>query len=115
MTTFLSGLLFFIFIVDVILIIPVVLMQSGSGAQAGLFGSDFASSAFGAKTSEVLVNFTKWLVAIFFLAALGLAYLHLPRTTRVQPEVKTSETTPQEGVPASPSQPAETLPVSPQK
>ncbi|MFN4216338.1 MAG: preprotein translocase subunit SecG [Brevinematales bacterium] len=111
MTTFLSGLLFFIFILDVILLIPVVLMQSGSGAQAGLFGSDFAAGAFGAKTSEVLVNFTKWLVAIFFLTALGVAYLHLPRTAKIQPTVTSSETAPVETVPAP--QPAESTP--PQK
>lgn len=113
MIAFLSGLLFFIFILDVILLIPVVLMQSGSGAQAGLFGSDFASGAFGAKTSEVLVNFTKWLVAIFFLTALGLAYLHLPRTVKTQPAVTSSETTPVETVPTP--QPSESTPPSPQK
>lgn len=101
MTAFLSGLLFFIFILDVILLIPIVLMQSGSGAQAGLFGSDFASGAFGAKTSEVLVNFTKWLVTIFFLSAFGLAYLHLPRTPKVQPAVTSSETAPVEAPEAS--------------
>lgn len=94
MVAFLSGVLFFIFIVDVILLIPVVLMQSGSGAQAGLFGSDFASGAFGAKTSEVLVGFTKWLVALFFLTSLGLAYLHLPSKTSVRPAVNASETPP---------------------
>jgi len=96
MTAFVSSLLFIIFILDVILLIPVVLMQSGSGAQAGLFGSDFASGAFGAKTSEVLVNFTKWLVAIFFLTSLGLAYLHLPKKVMSQPAVQSSETTPAE-------------------
>ncbi|URA09859.1 preprotein translocase subunit SecG [Thermospira aquatica] len=100
MTAFLSGLLFFIFVVDVLLLIPVVLMQSGSGAQAGLFGSDFAAGAFGAKTSEVLVSFTKWLVAIFFISSLGLAYLHLPRTPKVPPAVTSTEQAPAAETPA---------------
>jgi len=113
MTTFLSGLLFFIFIVDVLLLIPVVLMQSGSGARAGLFGSDFASGAFGAKTSEVLVNFTKWLVTIFFVTAIGIAYLHFPRTGRAQPQVQSTETPTSENAASQPA-PTESLP-SPQK
>jgi len=53
-----------IFIIDVALLIPTILMQSGSGAEAGMFGSSLTMGAFGAKTSEVLVKFTRWLVAI---------------------------------------------------
>ena len=68
-------LLLVIFIIDIVLIIPVILLQSGSGAQSGVFGSDMAMGAFGAKTSEVLVRFTKWLVGIFFVLAFLLGYL----------------------------------------
>lgn len=70
-----QTLLMVIFVVDVILLIVVILMQSGSGADAGMFGSSLTMGAFGAKTSETLTNFTRWLVAIFMLTALLLGYL----------------------------------------
>jgi protein translocase SecG subunit len=67
--------LLIIFVIAVILIIPLILMQSGSGADAGMFGSDLTLGAFGAKSSEVLLKFTRWLVAIFMFAAFMLGYL----------------------------------------
>ncbi|MGA2142603.1 MAG: preprotein translocase subunit SecG [Brevinematales bacterium] len=66
-----------IFILDIILMVPVILLQSGSGAQSGVFGSDLTMGAFGAKTSEVLVSFTKWLIGIFFGAALLMSYIKI--------------------------------------
>ncbi len=67
--------LLIIFIIVVILLIPLILMQTGSGAQSGMFGSDFAMGVFGAKTNEVLVKITKWMVGIFFLLAFLLGYI----------------------------------------
>jgi protein translocase SecG subunit len=67
--------LLIIFILDIVLLVPVILMQSGSGAQSGVFGSDLTMGAFGAKTSEVLVNFTKWLIGIFFVSAFLMGYI----------------------------------------
>ncbi len=69
--------LMIIFILDVILLVPVILMQSGSGAQSGVFGSDLTLGAFGAKTSEVLVRFTKWLVGIFLASAFLMGYIKI--------------------------------------
>jgi protein translocase SecG subunit len=66
-----------IFILDIILLVPTILLQSGSGAQSGVFGSDLTMGAFGAKTSEVLVNFTKWLVGIFFATAFLMSYIKI--------------------------------------
>ncbi|MGA2141462.1 MAG: preprotein translocase subunit SecG [Brevinematales bacterium] len=73
----LFSFLMVIFILDIILMVPVILLQSGSGAQSGVFGSDLTMGAFGAKTSEVLVNFTKWLIGIFFGAALLMSYIKI--------------------------------------
>jgi len=70
-------LLMVIFIVDIIILIPLILMQSGSGAQSGMFGSDLTLGAFGAKTSEVLVKFTRWMVIIFFVSAFFLGYIKI--------------------------------------
>jgi protein translocase SecG subunit len=73
-------LLLIIFVLDLILLIPIILLQSGSGAQAGVFGGDMTFGAFGAKTSEVLVNMTKWLVGIFLAAAFLLGYIKVQET-----------------------------------
>lgn len=67
--------LLIIFIVTVLLLIPTILLQSGSGAQSGIFGGDITLGAFGAKTSEVLVNFTKWLVGIFMVTSFLMGYI----------------------------------------
>jgi len=50
-------------------------MQSGSGAEAGMFGSDLTLGAFGAKSSEVLLKFTRGLVAVFMILAFTLGYM----------------------------------------
>ena len=67
--------LLIIFIVSVLLLIPTILLQSGSGAQSGIFGGDITLGAFGAKSSEVLVNFTKWLVGIFMVTSFLMGYI----------------------------------------
>lgn len=97
----LFNLLMVVFIIDVILLIPVIMMQSGSGAEAGMFGSGLTMGTFGAKTSEVLVNTTKWLVAIFMLSAFFLGYIQIMRTkslTPTTPEAVQTEGTSEEAV-----------------
>jgi preprotein translocase subunit SecG len=69
------GLLLVIFVIDIILLIVVILLQSGSGAQSGMFGNDLAMGAFGAKTSEVMIKATKWMVGIFFAVCFLMAYI----------------------------------------
>ena len=66
-----------IFVIDVLMLIPLILLQSGSGAQSGLFGSDFALGAFGAKTSEVMVRLTKWCVTIFMATAFLMGWVKI--------------------------------------
>lgn len=85
-------LLLIIFILVVILLIPTILLQSGSGAQSGMFGSDLAMGAFGAKTSEVLLNFTKWLVGIFMVLAFLLGYIKIQETKAYVRQVQPTQT-----------------------
>jgi protein translocase SecG subunit len=83
-------LLLIIFILSIILLIPVILLQSGSGAQSGLMGNDLTMGAFGAKTSEVLVNFTKWLLAIFLTSAFILGWMTLQDRKHLTRQIKTT-------------------------
>ena len=86
-------LLLVIFILDVLLMIPIILLQSGSGAQSGVFGSDLAMGAFGAKTSEVLVSTTKWLVGIFFISAFVMGYIKVQESKAFTRQVQTEQNT----------------------
>ncbi|MEF3194217.1 MAG: preprotein translocase subunit SecG [Halothiobacillaceae bacterium] len=60
-----------------ILLIALVLMQHGKGADAGAaFGSGASSTVFGARgAATFLSRTTAWLVAIFFVTSLLLAYI----------------------------------------
>ncbi len=97
-----STLLLVIFIISVVLLIPTILMQSGSGAEAGMFGSDLTLGAFGAKTSEVLVKFTRWLVIIFLASAFLFTLIKMRENSLapVTPKVNNSQAAPQSAAPA---------------
>ncbi|MDM7321988.1 MAG: preprotein translocase subunit SecG [Gammaproteobacteria bacterium] len=58
-------------------LIGLVLMQQGKGADAGAaFGSGASSTVFGARgAATFLSRTTAWLVAIFFVTSLLLAYI----------------------------------------
>ncbi|MCX7821565.1 MAG: preprotein translocase subunit SecG [Brevinematales bacterium] len=106
-----------LFIIVVILLIPLILMQSGSGAQSGMFGSDFAMGVFGAKTNEVLVKITKWMVTAFFVLALALGVIKMREDRIGRPQANNlqnaSETT--EAQSQSEQSQESSLPVLPQK
>lgn len=104
-----STLLLVVFIISVVLLIPTILMQSGSGAEAGMFGSDLTLGAFGAKTSEVLVKFTRWLVVIFLASAFLYTFLKVRENSLAPspaPRVNTA--------PAPEAAPADTQPALPE-
>jgi len=61
-----------IFVLTIILLIPTILIQA-SGADNGVFSSNITAGAFGARSNEILVKFTSWLVAIFIGVALLLS------------------------------------------
>ncbi len=60
-----------------IALIGLVLMQNGKGAEAGAaFGGGASSTVFGARgAATFLSRLTAWLVAIFFVTSLLLAYI----------------------------------------
>lgn len=87
-------------------IIALVLMQHGKGADAGAaFGSGASSTVFGARgAATFLSRTTAWLVTIFFVTSLLLAYIvtSTPQRSSVlssEPSVGT-EIAPQESKPA---------------
>lgn len=61
-----------IFILTIILLIPTILLQA-TGADNGVFSSNITAGAFGARSNEILVKFTSWLVTIFIGMALILS------------------------------------------
>lgn len=73
MTALLVGFHVFVGVV----LIGLVLMQHGKGADAGAaFGSGASSTVFGARgAATFLSRATAWLVAIFFVTSLLLAYI----------------------------------------
>ncbi len=73
----LIGFLLFVFVVTGLLLILAILMQrSKQDGLGAAFGGGLTETVFGAQTSTVLVRFTSWLIGIFFLAAISLAWLY---------------------------------------
>ncbi len=111
-------LLIVLFVIVVVLLVPLILMQSGSGAQSGMLGSDFAMGVFGAKTNEVLVKITKWMVGTFFLLAflIGFVYVRNERLARGREKAqKVEQSTQQEAPVESQNKEDNNLPLVPQK
>ena len=89
--------------VDVLLaigIIGLVLIQQGKGASVGAaFGSGASGTVFGSRGSaSFLTRFTAFLVALFFINSLALAYLASHRPVAESVITTTQEIT--DGVPA---------------
>ena len=71
---FLALLLVIVFVVASILLVVIVLVQDEQGeGLGGLFGGG-SSTAFGARSGNVLTKFTSILAAIFLACAFGLAW-----------------------------------------
>ncbi len=74
--------LLFAFVIDCGLLCLVVMMQRSKQEGLGAaFGGGLTDSVWGAQTSQVLVKFTVWLAAIFFILSIGLARLYSHRAT----------------------------------
>ena len=89
-------------VIVAVLLISLILLQQGKGADAGAaFGSGSSGTVFGAAGSaNFLSRTTAVLAAIFFALALGMAYLarHIttaPQSVVVQAAQKQAEQTPQ--------------------
>lgn len=78
---FLANLLLVIQIISALVMIGLVLMQHGKGADMGAsFGSGSSGSLFGATGSaNFLSRSTSACATVFFICTLGLAYFGMPR------------------------------------
>ncbi|MGV8923125.1 MAG: preprotein translocase subunit SecG [Thermomonas sp.] len=65
-----------LYVLVAIAMIALILMQRGSGAQAGSgFGGGASATVFGSRgSSNFLTKTTKWLGVLFFAISLGMAY-----------------------------------------
>jgi preprotein translocase subunit SecG len=63
-------------IICIMLIFVVLLQRPKSEGLGAAFGGDTASNIFGAQTTNVLTNLTRWLAGIFMGLTLGLAVLY---------------------------------------
>jgi len=111
----LESILLVVHMVVALVVIGLVLLQHGKGADMGAaFGSGSSGSLFGAVGSaNFLSRSTAVLATVFFLSSLGLTYLGSTRTVRPAVERSIMDTqAPKAGdVPAVPSAP--TAPTSP--
>jgi preprotein translocase subunit SecG len=70
----LATLLWIVFVVDSILLILIVLLQSGrGGGLSGMLGGGMAEAAVGPKTG--LPRITAWMAGIFFVSAILIGYV----------------------------------------
>jgi preprotein translocase subunit SecG len=112
-----TGLFIFVHTVTCMLLITVILMQSGRGG--GLTeGFAAAESMFGAKTNEFMIKATSVLTAIFLVTSLVLAHLSSKKEQSLLADTAATQTTPKAGATATPAQaptgtPVPAVPVTP--
>jgi preprotein translocase subunit SecG len=101
-------------------IIAFVLLQQGSGAQAGSgFGGGASSTVFGARgASNFLSKSTKWLAIVFFVTSMGMAMYASKQAVRGPAKVdlgvmaQQAAAKPAASIPTAPAQGAPTAPVA---
>ena len=71
-----------LFFVIAVIMMAIILLQSGSSGGLGFIGGG-SQSAFGTQTGNVMTKLTTVLAALFFITAFVLGYLN-SRTTRVE-------------------------------
>src|SRR6478735_6225340 len=108
----LTNILIVIHVVIALVIIGLVLLQHGKGADMGSgFGGGASGSLFGARGSaSFLSRTTAVLATLFFLSSLGLSYLFSQRTEPTSVVDRVKEQAPLQ-LPALP--PAQQIPVAP--
>src|SRR5246500_4344035 len=81
--TLLINFLLAIYVLAALLMLLVILMQRPRSEGLGAaFGGGVTENIFGAQTTNVLVKFTSWLVAIFFALTFALSILYSHKTRR---------------------------------
>ena len=113
-----------IYVLVALLMVLVILMQRPKSEGLGAaFGGGVTENIFGAQTTNVLVKFTSWLTAIFFILTFVLSILYAHKTSRdtgLRNELLRQQTTAQPSAsappvhPNAPAVPAPGAPVLPQ-
>ncbi|HLW34773.1 MAG TPA: preprotein translocase subunit SecG [Chthoniobacterales bacterium] len=79
----LINVLLAIYVLVALLMVLVILMQRPKSEGLGAaFGGGVTENIFGAQTTNVLVKFTSWLTAIFFILTFVLSILYSHKTSR---------------------------------
>ena len=112
-----------IYVLLAIAMIALILMQRGSGAQAGAgFGGGASATVFGSRgASSFLSKGTKWLAIAFFTISMGMAWYATHRATPqgpVEQDLGVMTQVPAAQVPAVPAvapAPSDTVPAVPQE
>ena len=116
-----------LYVLVAIAMIGLILMQRGSGAQAGSgFGGGASATVFGSRgASNFLSKSTKWLAVTFFIIATGMA-VYASKTARqgtveAKPDLGVMAqqpapvpSAPTATIPTAPAQPASPAPAAPQ-
>lgn len=94
-------------VVFIVMIIILVLLQAGKGAEIGaVFGGPSTQTLFGgAGASTIITRITTILIFLFMITSLGIAYLSSKESGRTLMELK--RPSPQEGVTAPTTTPVE--------
>jgi len=112
-----ESILLAVHVVVALVVIGLVLLQHGKGADMGAaFGSGSSGSLFGAAGSaNFLSRSTAVLAAVFFLSSLGLTYLGSTRTVKpaVERSIMDTQAPKASDVPAAPSAPGGGAPAAP--
>ena len=104
-----QQLVLIVHVVAALVIIGLVLLQHGKGADMGAaFGSGSAGSLFGASgASNFLSKSTAAFATVFFLTSMGLTYFSTSRSqSGVIKNIKTEQSIPSATTPAAPVVPA---------
>ena len=96
--TILYNFLLVVFVVNCVLLILIILLQSNRSSGAGIFGGG-SGSAFGASSGDVLSKITSVMVGIFLILGLFLSYLK--STSKVDIDTLKKEFSKKEEIPSS--------------
>lgn len=114
----LNSILLTLQIISSILVIVLVLLQQGKGADMGAaFGAGSAGSVFGsAGAANFLSRMTKWAAIVFFVTTGGLAWVaHHPSSSPIESGIMSGFTAPAQKAPAAPASTGSAVPSVPSK
>ena len=81
LSLFINFLLTINVVVSLLIILVVLMQRPKSEGLGAAFGGGMTENLFGAQTSNVLANFTRWLGGIFFFLTLVLSILYAKQST----------------------------------